>query len=56
MAESRITSAYVISEQVKFDKFVIYRGIHYTVWYIGNSVRKNMDCMVMWIYFKFDLK
>ena len=34
---------YVISEQVKFDQLVIYCRIHFTVWVLKYSVRKNID-------------
>ncbi len=47
---------YVIFEQLKFDQFVIYRGIHNTVCVLKYSLRKKVDCIVMLIYFNFDLK
>ncbi len=47
---------YVIFEQLKFDQFVIYPGIHYTVCVLKYSLRKKVDCIVMLIYFNFDLK
>ena len=47
---------YLIFEQLKFEQFVIYRGIHFTVWVLKYSLRKNVDCIVMLIYFNFDLK